>query len=151
MYLIDTNHCSRFLRGDPAILKKIAVIDSELVQTCVIVSGELIYMAHFSEKKDYNIDLFQAFLSQIKIHPIDKKCADTYGCIKSDLREHLGPKEKKQRRKFDLVKDGGISDNDLWIASIAISRNLVVVSADTDFSRISEIIKDLQVENWLTS
>lgn len=42
----------------------------------------------------------------------------------------------------------GVSENDLWIAAIAKSRNLVIVSIDSDFARIQDIA-DLQVESWL--
>ena len=38
-----------------------------------------------------------------------------------------------------------IGQNDYWIAAIALTHNLVLITNDPDFDRVS----DLQKENWL--
>ena len=58
----------------------------------------------------------------------------------------FGPKQKNKRRRTRLI-DIGVSQHDLWIASIAIQHNLILVSADSDFKRI-QTVRDLPVENW---
>jgi len=42
----------------------------------------------------------------------------------------------------------GISDNDLWIACTAIEHNLKIVSQDSDFSRMKEVM-NISLESWL--
>lgn len=59
---------------------------------------------------------------------------------------HFGPKEKNKRRKTRLT-DLGVSQHDLWIASIAIQHDLIVVTMDSDFQRI-KTVHDLPVESW---
>jgi tRNA(fMet)-specific endonuclease VapC len=45
MYMLDTNHCSRLLAGDAQVLGHITRIDLRQLATCVIVRGELMFMA----------------------------------------------------------------------------------------------------------
>ena len=59
MYLLDTNHCSRAILGDPNILSHLAAVDNTLVTTCVIVQGELIDMAERSQRRENNVALVQ--------------------------------------------------------------------------------------------
>lgn len=50
-----------------------------------------------------------------------------------------GPKDRRKRR--------GFKDNDLWIASVAIQHNLILVSNDSHIMRLSGVV-GLRVENW---
>jgi tRNA(fMet)-specific endonuclease VapC len=64
--------------------------------------------------------------------PFDERAAEVYGPLRARL-------ESEGRR---------LDEPDLRIASIAISRDLIVVTGNVrDFNRIP----DLKVENWLTS
>ncbi|MCP5106091.1 MAG: type II toxin-antitoxin system VapC family toxin, partial [bacterium] len=58
----------------------------------------------------------------------------------------FGPKDKKKRKQTQIHKLG-FSENDLWIAAVAKRNNLIIVSADSDFKRMQEIL-DITIESW---
>ena len=149
MYLLDTNHCSRLLEGNPEIIDKLSSLDDAPVMTCTIVRGELMFMAHKSERKDENLRKIEGFLRDIEILPVDEKAADFYGKMKAAIIDHYGPKERKERRKATIDKFG-FSENDLWIAAVAISKDLTVVSGDSDFCRLN-VVEKIRVESWISS
>ena len=146
MYLFDTNHCSKILQGHNFILEKLKEIDNSLMATCTIVCGELFYMVNKSQQKESNLSLVEEFLGNIQIYSVDYRSAQMYGELKISLFEHFGPKEKSKRRGTKL-ESLGFKENDLWIAAIAKSHELIIVSADSDFKRMQEAIS-LEVEQW---
>lgn len=148
MYLLDTNHCARIIEGDSQIIDRFIAHQSSPAATCVIVHGELLFMAHHSQHADRNLARMTAFLNTIEIVSIDGDACDQYGRIKTAAMERWGPRERARRRHFDL-RSLGFSDNDLWIAAIAIRHQLIVVSSDRDFERIAEV-SSLRFESWLT-
>ncbi len=150
MYLLDTNHCSYLLDNHPIVVQKFAELGNEdTAVTCVIVQGELVYMAQKSERKAENLRRVEQFLEQIEIYPISEETADIYGKLKAAIIDHFGPKEKAQRRRVTIEKLG-FQENDLWIAAIAKCHGFTIVSTDSDFERIKEV-EELFVENWLLS
>ncbi len=146
MYLLDTNHCSRLLQGHSWLRQKLTTVDNTLVATCVIVRGELVFMARRSERQAENLRSVEAFLKKTRVYAVDSQVADIYGQIKAAILAHFGPKEKAKQRKAKLERLG-FSDNDLWIAAIAKRYGLTIVSADSDFERIKEV-EDVTVEAW---
>ena len=149
MYLLDTNHCSRIIHGDTAIIRRIAEVGESQVATCIIVEAELLFMAYKSAQKSSNLLRIQTFIQDIAIYLIDEETANIYAKFKAEILEHFGPKEKNKRRKTK-IEDLGIGENDLWIAAIALRHNLTIVSADSDFQRMGEV-KNLQLESWFST
>ena len=147
MYLLDTNHLSQLLDRDLHLTARLAALGDVAVSTCVIVRGELIFMAAKSERRATNLARVEALLSSLPVYSVAAATADWYGTLKAALIDHFGPKERAKRRRTTLVSVG-ISENDLWIAAIARCRDLVLVSADSDFARIQSVT-ELQVESWL--
>ncbi len=148
VYLLDTNHCSRLIQGNDAVVRQIALRGHELMATCIIVQGELLYMGHNSRDTEGNLARIRDFLGTVQILTIDDEAAERYGQIKTAILLRWGPRERAKRRHFDLG-DAGFSDNDIWIAAIALRFGLIVVSGDSDFGRITEVVPLLH-ENWLT-
>jgi tRNA(fMet)-specific endonuclease VapC len=123
-----------------------AQLGDALISTCVIARGELIFMAQRSERKSENIIMVQAFLSGMVVYSLDGGTADIYGDLKASILEQFGPKERSERRRTK-IEALGVSDNDLWIAAVALQHSLTIVSADSDFKRISAA-RELQLETW---
>jgi len=147
VYLLDTNHCSRIIQGDHTIINRIVEVGESQVATCVIVQGELLYMAYKSEQKARNLANIKAFLADIRLYWIDEVTADIYAEFKAEILEHFGPKETSKRRKA-RIENLGIGENDLWIAAIALRNGLTIASGDRDFQRM-QAVKALQLESWL--
>ena len=148
MYLLDTNHCSRAILRDLVVLKALKDRGNDLVATCVIVQGELIDMAERSQRSQANLDLVQKFLQGIYIYDVDGVTATQYGQLKAAIFKQFAPKEKSKRRKTKLV-NLGFDENDLWIAAIALQQKLTLVSADSDFPRMQQVVKALKIQSWL--
>ncbi len=91
--------------------------------------AELYYGAHNSSKPTQNIQLIHDLGNELEIIPFDHKAAERFGHIKITLKE-----------KGEIV-----NDSDLFIASIALSRGLTLVTNnERHFSRIEGLL----VENW---
>jgi tRNA(fMet)-specific endonuclease VapC len=148
VFLLDTNHSSKLLDGHPDLIRRLQFLKDAYVCTCVIVQGELRFMAERSEQREINIVRLRTFFRDIDVHPVSAEVADVYGEIKNALLTRFGPRNRNLRRGAKL-EQLGFTDNDLWIAAIAVSNNLTVVSQDSDFARIAEANPALQWESWL--
>ncbi|MBD2200972.1 type II toxin-antitoxin system VapC family toxin [Calothrix sp. FACHB-1219] len=147
MYLLDTNHCSAIILGEPKVINRIIEVGELNIATCVIVQGELTYMMENSAHRESNLASLTEFLQDIRIYNVIGETANIYGQLKAALMKQFGPKEKSKRRKTQ-VTDLGFDENDLWIAAIALQHGLKVVSDDSDFQRIQQV-RTLSVESWL--
>ena len=147
MYLLDTNHCSRIIQGVPNIINRILAVGEDKLATCVVVQGEPIYMVEKSKQRQANLERVTEFLQDIRIYSVDPASAILYGQIKATLFKQFAPKEASKRRKAD-IRNLGFDDNDLWIAAIALRHDFTIVSADSDFQRIRQVIP-LSLESWL--
>jgi tRNA(fMet)-specific endonuclease VapC len=147
MYLLDTNHCSRLIFGDARIVQRAAQEESPHLRTCTIVQGELVYMVEKSQRQADNRAVLIEFLQDMLIYPIDNQTAQIYGQLKSQIFSHFAPKEANKRRKATLTSLG-FSDNDLWIAAVALQHTLTLVSCDSDFERLQEV-QPLPTESWM--
>jgi tRNA(fMet)-specific endonuclease VapC len=149
MYLLDTNHCSRIIFGDPSVTNRAAQVGEQKLLTCAIVQGELVYMMEKSQHREANLAVLADFLQDIPIYRIDEQTAKTYGQLKTKIFNHFAPKESNKRRKATMTSLG-FGDNDLWIASVALQHNLILVSSDRDFQRMHEV-QPLPIESWMSS
>lgn len=146
MYLLDTNHCSLVLRGHPGSAEHLSLLGQARVATCVIVAGELTFMAAKSERRADNLTLVRSFLQTIAVYSVDRDTADIYGILKGAVVDLFGPRDRARRRQFDVTKLG-ISDNDLWIAATAKRHGMTLVSSDQDLVRISQV-EPISIESW---
>ena len=147
MYLLDTNHCSAIILGEPNVIRRIAEVEESNIATCVIVQGELRYMMENSANRETNLARLTEFLEDIRLYGVTEDTATIYGQLKAGLMRQFGPKEKSKRRKTQIT-DLGFDENDLWIAAVGLQHGLTIVSADRDFQRIQQL-RALSVESWL--
>lgn len=146
-YLLDTNHCFLLIARDKRMMRSVLQRQADQMTTSVIVAGELRYGAAVSERVQENAIAVEDFLGRIDQLLISPATAQQYSDLKSRLLFKYGPRERARRRGFDLAKLG-FTENDLWIAATAMERDLVLVSDDTDYSRMAEVAT-LDVETWL--
>ncbi|HUP49526.1 MAG TPA: type II toxin-antitoxin system VapC family toxin [Thermoanaerobaculia bacterium] len=146
-YLLDTNHCFRLIARDSGMVEAVKSRPAARLMTSVVVAGELRYGAAISERWRENAAAVEDFLGRIDQTPVSPATAQYYADLKSRLLSAYGPKNRLQRRNFDLASLG-FSDNDLWIAASAMERDAIVVTADGDYARLAEA-GTLTVENWL--
>ncbi|HPG41424.1 MAG TPA: type II toxin-antitoxin system VapC family toxin [bacterium] len=129
-YILDTNTCIKYLNGSSsAIKKKLESVDLLMVNLCSVVKAELIYGAMKSQKPRENLIKIEYFMNRFNSFPFNDKAAQLYGLIRSTLEksgEIIGP-------------------NDLFIASIALANNCVLVTNNTKkFKRI----KSIKLQDW---
>ncbi len=127
-YLIDTNILVDFFKGNQAIKAKLA---QEEVFVPSIVIGELYYGAYSSEvvaNKNIRLAEVARFIDSYPVLELSKVTAKMYGQLKSQLKSAGKP----------------IPENDVWIASLALEHEIVLVTSDKHFS----YIKELQTERW---
>ena len=146
MYLLDTNHCSAVILGEPNVIRRVTEVGLNIT-TCVIVQGELTYMMENSAQKETNLARLVEFIQDIGMYRVTEDTATIYGQLKAALMREFAPKEKSKRRKTKIT-DLGFGENDLWIAAIALQHNLTIVSTDGDFQRIQQV-RALSIESWL--
>jgi tRNA(fMet)-specific endonuclease VapC len=147
-YLLDTNHCSRLIDGHAAVVGRLSELGGARVVTCAIVQGELIFMGYMSLRQHANLNRVRSFLNSIEVLPLERNAADRYGELKAAILHHVAPRQTARQKKV-RVGELGFQDNDLWIAAVALSHKLILVSADSDFQRLREV-RDLPVEQWWT-
>jgi tRNA(fMet)-specific endonuclease VapC len=146
LYLLDTNHCSFILEGEPSVIKAMQSHAADTVSTTVITAGELQFMVQNSRQRDSNSVRVTTFLRRIHVYSIDLEIATLYGEFKAELIRFYGPKEREKRKRIRL-SEIGVSENDLWIAATAIRYELIVVSADRDFQRMQQV-RAFGLESW---
>ncbi len=129
-FLLDTNICIYFLKGQYNLDQKLEKIKLENCFISEITIAELKFGAENSESKEKNRNTVDDFIGRFTIIPIFNSL-DVYAKEKARLRKTGNP----------------IDDFDLLIGATAISNNLILVTRNvSDFERLEGI----QIENWVT-
>lgn len=131
MYCLDTDVLSALMRRHPPleVVRRVAAIPAAEQCTTSITLGELLYGAaeRGSERLVRRVE--ELILSAGLVIPFDEPAAREYGRVRAEL-------ERAGR---------GLAEPDLRIASIALSRGLILVTGNTrHFARMP----GLSVENW---
>jgi tRNA(fMet)-specific endonuclease VapC len=124
--LLDTSIIIEFFKGDLSIKKYLA--DNSPVNIPFAVLGELYFGAYRSSNPEKHLKQINAFLKICNILAADNETANNYAAIKARLIEKGKP----------------IPENDIWIAAVAKTHSLPLVTKDKHFKEID----DLNIVHW---
>ncbi len=132
MYCFDTDVLSATIRRDPSLplIRRLAQVPPTDQFTTAITMGELLYGAARRDSKRLNEQVRDLLRGALAILPFDEAAAAVYGPLRASLESNGQP----------------LAEPDLRIASIALSRDLTLVTGNT---RHFDRVPDLRVENWL--
>ena len=127
-YLIDTNICIYYIKGQFDLKEKFKKADRNHCFISEITLAELKFGVENSEKKEKNKNALDNFLTGVKVIPIYHSL-DLYAKEKARLRKEGTP----------------VDDFDILIGVTAIAHNLIMVTNNIDhFKRLKEI----ELEDW---
>ncbi len=128
-YLLDTNICIHFFRGDNNLIEILQNVGVENCAISEITLAELYFGAENSKNPQKNFQLIDLLSKQIIILPILEAIPE------------YAKQKVKLRRKGEMI-----SDFDLLIATTAIAHDLVMVTENVkEFKRV----KNIKIENWM--
>lgn len=132
MYLLDTDILSNLLKKLPSsnLIRKLAETPPGDQFTTSITLGEMIYGANRLPHSEALIERILGKINPSQILGFDYEAALVYGRVRASLEK----------------KGTVVAEADLRIGSIALSRDMTVVTANT---RHFLLIPELKVENWL--
>ncbi len=129
-YLLDTNTCIYIAKHKPIeVSKRFEQLNMGDAAMSIITYGELLYgccKSQYAKSAVHKLHCLTDFIPPLEL---PTNAADFYGKVRSML-------EKKGEM---------IGNNDLWIASHALSLDIVLV---TNNHREFKLIKALKLENW---
>jgi len=122
--MVDTSAYSAFLRGNEEI--KQAIMEAEEIFLNPIVLGELYAGFAMGRKEKKNRDILKDFLSspRVQVVVLDEETAERYAAIVVYLQ----------------AQGTRIPSNDLWIAATAMQYGLKLLTTDTHYQKVPQII-----------
>ena len=144
VYLLDTSIAStawdRGHKAHTAIRDRL----TQLAQDSIFVSAITLAEIDFGLKVAPSIDvsrqnIVKDAMNTYQVLPIDEHTAEPYSDIRANLFQKYSPKTNRGTMKLKYVEDFvdsisgkqlGIQENDLWIVSLSVQYNLVLLTAD---------------------
>lgn len=127
-YLLDTNHVSDALKGQPKVLARLARVPVGAVAISAITAGELRYGLAWRDHPAELTRLVNEFLSRVHVLEWGAEEAEMYGEMRAQCR-----------------RNGiGVGALDLLIAAQARAADAVLVTRDRALSAIPK----LTIEDW---
>ncbi len=132
MYCFDTDVLSATMRREPdlALVRRLAQLPPSEQFTTAITLGELLYGAERRGSDRLREAVRGLVAGALTVLPFDEPAAEAYGSLRARLESAGEP----------------LAEPDLRIASIALARDLTLVTANV---RHFDRVPDLRVENWL--
>ncbi|MCC6332891.1 MAG: type II toxin-antitoxin system VapC family toxin [Myxococcales bacterium] len=128
-YLVDTDVCIAWLKGDRRVREAWLDTQPEDVGLSSVVRAELLFGARNSQQVAGNLHRLEVFFAALQSLPFDDRAAEQYGLLRAQLTAAGRP----------------IGPNDLMIAAAALAQDLTLVSRnDREFSRVP----GLRLERW---
>jgi tRNA(fMet)-specific endonuclease VapC len=134
MFCFDTDVLSAVMGKSPSLplIRRLARTPPEHQFTTAVTLGELLYGAARRGSAKLEREVRELVVGALPVLPFDAAAAEVYGPLRARL-------EGEGRR---------LDEPDLRIASIALSRDLTLVTGNVrHFARVP----DLTVENWLVT
>ncbi len=121
---LDTNAYSALITGNETVLD--ALGEANEVYLSIFVIGELYYGFTNGSKEKRNREILNNFLKKetVKIIHTTIETAEIYGRLKTNLKKKGSP----------------VPINDLWIASHAIETGSFLLTFDSNFKTIPEVL-----------
>jgi tRNA(fMet)-specific endonuclease VapC len=129
-YILDTNICIYWLKGNENIEKKILSAGIDNISISFINLSELYYGAYKSQRIDENIAMIQQLSDHVNVIQSDEAISAAFGNLKAGL-ENVG-----------LI----IDDADIFIAACANVHGMTLVTNNAKHFRR---IKGLKLVNWI--
>jgi tRNA(fMet)-specific endonuclease VapC len=132
VYCFDTDVLSATMRREPdlALIRRLAELPPSEQFTTAITLGELLYGAERRGSTRLRETVRELVAGALTILPFDQMAAEAYGPLRARLESRGEP----------------LDEPDLRIASIALARDLTLVTANL---RHFDRVPGLAVENWL--
>mgnify|MGYP001568955114 CR=1 FL=1 len=123
-FLLDSDQIISYLNGRKEVIEKIDDLAEEELFTSIVCVAEVLEGIYDTENEDQRLSQLNEFLQDIQALIVDRKVADQFAKIRSDLR-----------------KKGNLIENmDILIASTALVNKLTLVTNNKkDFERIEEL------------
>ena len=124
--LLDTSAYSAFLRGHAGV--KLAIQQAGEIFLNPIVVGELLAGFAMGNHERKNKTILHEFFSSLRVKFIgmDEETSERYAVITNHLRKQGAP----------------IPSNDLWIAASAMQYGLKVLTTDSHYLKVPQIITE---------
>ncbi|MGB3491136.1 MAG: type II toxin-antitoxin system VapC family toxin [Elainellaceae cyanobacterium] len=123
---LDTSTAIRFLNGDTDVTARVLTLPEVILP--VVVVGELLFGAENSTRSLQNLPRYLEFISACIVVPLGRKTAVSYAQTRLALK----------------LKGRPIPMNDVWIAAQCLEQGWALVTNDTDF----DYVDDLVLEHW---
>jgi len=133
----------------------------QYIFVCVVTIAEVEYGLKTAPQIDgERQEQVRIAMAQYKPFPIDKHTAEAYSSIRAELFKTHSPRGQRKRltvkrvsdlRERTTDKDLGIQENDLWITSVALQYNFVLLTSDKKMKPLLEMSRRifcLRYEIW---
>ncbi|MDE3179708.1 MAG: PIN domain-containing protein [Acidobacteriota bacterium] len=151
-YLLDTNHITAWELQNPRLMEHFREAPPEnIIWVCPISLGEL--ECGFRITNDAQPERRRACREFIEqkvldfVWEIGITTRDSYAQIMDQIwRQH--PSAGRGVETQQHLSALGVDVNDVWIAAVAMERNLILLTNDR-MQTIRECVPEIRVENWL--
>lgn len=151
-YLLDTNHLSAWENQHPAFMARLRERPVDhILWVCPISLAEiecgLRITATTDPQRRAACRRFVEDEAMGFVFPIAETTRDSYANIMERIWRTNPPGSGQIRTERHLV-DLGVDVNDVWIAAVALERNLTLLTADA-MNIIRACVPELRFDNWL--